>query len=363
MKCLSSLALSVLLVAVAVEAAALVVDDATVQAQWNAFKSERGLKFANAAEEAQKKSNFAYHYQQMAAARLAASFELGPNEFFTEGADVFQRMTGFVVPPHHNNKQLSLGAPPNQKTTTTTTTKTTTTTSTTTKTTTTTTIASATYPGIQLNWASLGYVTPVKNQGQCGSCWAFSATGALEGQMFKFYNGTVPVTSLSEQNLVDCTYPIGCNGGWMATAWAQITNEGGIEGSVTYPYTAGNYTCRFNVNNSIADDSGTAYLPGGDEVALLSALQTVGPISVGIDASHTSFSAYRGGIYSEPLCATNQVINHAVLIVGYGSYNGVDYWLVKNSWGTTWGIKGYMMIARNAGNMCGIASYAMYPLL
>ena len=361
MKCLSSLAL-VLLVALAVDvdAAVVFVDDATVQSEWNAFKSERGLKFSSAADESQKKSNFAYHYRQMAAARqtVLSSFELAPNDIFVESADAFDKMMGLVVPPSHKNQRSSMPAPlaPNHTLTTTERTRR--------RISNATLIAESPYPGIILNWADLGYVTPVKDQGACGSCWAFSATGALEGQMFKKHKGAVPVTSLSEQNLVDCTTNAnGCAGGWMATAWAQIADEGGIEGSVTYPYTASQGTCRFNKANAVATDNGFGVaLASGDEAAMLKALQTVGPISVAVDAIHTSFFAYSSGIYSEPQCSKTTV-NHAVLIVGYGTYNGTDYWLIKNSWGTSWGIKGYMMMARNAGNMCAIANNPMYPVV
>jgi cathepsin L len=211
-----------------------------------------------------------------------------------------------------------------------------------------------------VDWRDQGYVTPVKNQGQCGSCWAFSTTGSLEGQNFK---KTGKLVSLSEQNLVDCsTQNSGCQGGLMDYAFAYIKSNHGIDTESSYPYTARQGQCKFSKDKVGATDSGFVDIPRGDIDALKQALATVGPISVAIDASHPSFQFYHKGVYDEPSCSSYQ-LDHGVLAVGYGNYKGKDYFLVKNSWAATWGISGYIMMTRDSTNQCGIASQASYPLV
>ncbi|MGH0141014.1 UNVERIFIED_CONTAM: hypothetical protein FKN15_055721 [Acipenser sinensis] len=183
---------------------------------------------------------------------------------------------------------------------------------------------------LSIDYRTLGHVTPVKDQGACGSCWAFSTTGAIEGQIFK---KTGKLVSLSEQNLVDCSRAYGtygCSGAWMADAYQYVLDNGGIESEANYPYTAqDDQPCFYDSRRSAAKITGFKFLPAGDEKALADAVATVGPITVTIDASNPSFQFYSSGIYDEPHCDGNN-LNHAVLLVGYGTEGGQDYWIIKN---------------------------------
>ncbi|CAG0892787.1 unnamed protein product [Darwinula stevensoni] len=220
-----------------------------------------------------------------------------------------------------------------------------------------------TNPPAEMDWRTRGAVTPVKDQGHCGSCWAFSATGSVEGLHFR---KTGNLVSLSEQNLIDCSknFNHGCSGGWMQLAFQYIRDKDGIDTEESYPYEGKDGICRYNPSTQGANVTGYVVLPKGDEDTLQKAVASVGPISIAIDAGHQSFFSYHEGIYIEPNCS-NKTMNHGVLAVGYGvdEETGIPYWLVKNSWGKSWGENGYVRMARNQGNQCGVATEASFPLV
>ncbi|GAB9464506.1 Papain-like cysteine protease c1 [Globisporangium polare] len=220
---------------------------------------------------------------------------------------------------------------------------------------------------ITWDWREHDVVTPVKNQGQCGSCWAFSAVASLESV---YAISTGKLESFSEQELVDCVQGgiDTCNhGGEMHDGFEEvITNHGGkIDLEADYPYTAESKgLCKADDSKAIGHFTGYANVTQGDEDALMAAVATKGVQSVAIDASSFTFQLYRHGVYSWPLCANGpDQLDHGVAAAGYGNYKGKDFWLVKNSWGESWGMKGYIMMSRNKKNQCGIATDASYPIM
>jgi C1A family cysteine protease len=213
-----------------------------------------------------------------------------------------------------------------------------------------------------VNWTAKGAVTPVKNQQQCGSCWAFSTTGSTEGAHFLKAGNLV---SLSEQQLVDCSGSEGnqgCNGGLMDYAFQYIIKNKGLGSEVAYPYTASDGTCK--TVPSVVTLSGFKDVPVNSETALMTAVAQQ-PVSVAVEADQSVFQFYSGGVMSSA-CGTQ--LDHGVLAVGYGtdSKSGLDYWTVKNSWGADWGMNGYILLARgakfNPSGQCGIQMAASYPI-
>lgn len=215
-----------------------------------------------------------------------------------------------------------------------------------------------------VDWRQQGYVTPVQQQGRCNSCWAFAATGSLEGQHFK---KTGRLVKFSDQNLVDCVYGSygTCNTGTYWDAWRYI-NQNGINIDELYPYISANSTggmCKYNSNLNVQTNlaSYTKVTPN-DEQIMKEALAKTGPIATALDSRY--LQVYRSGIFNGYPNYACIKPNHAVLLVGYGSDSADgDFWTVKNSWGLSFGEDGYFRIARNKRNLCGIASYGFFPNL
>jgi len=219
----------------------------------------------------------------------------------------------------------------------------------------------------ELDWRKTpNRVSEVKDQGSCGSCWAFSAIGALEGQEIPIHKSKLE--SLSAQNLVDCAerertnQTSGCDGGLPEDAY-NYAKRFGLETEQDYPYEGVFKDCRFKKAKSFIRDNGGVNLPSGDEEKLKEAVAKYGPISVGIHAD-LAFEWYENGVFYHKRCPNKlDDLNHGVLVVGYGhdEKSGRDYWIVKNSWGTKWGEAGYIRMTRNRNNMCGIATLASIP--
>ncbi|EGG14711.1 hypothetical protein DFA_10969 [Cavenderia fasciculata] len=231
-----------------------------------------------------------------------------------------------------------------------------------------------------VDWRKQGAVSHVKNQGQCGSCWSFSSTGAIEGaHAIK----TGEMISLSEQQLVDCSKRYGnngCNGGLMTLAFDYVIDAGGLESEEAYPYTTTDTSaCMFNSTNAVTSISDHQNIRAGNEKHLETVLRNVGPVSVAIDASPRSFRFYKSGIFYAPECSSSQ-LDHGVLAVGFGKGNpesnfenkvsfihddtkNNEYYIVKNSWGSDWGSNGFIYMSKNRKNNCGIATMATYPTI
>jgi len=219
-------------------------------------------------------------------------------------------------------------------------------------------------------------VTGVKDQGSCGSCWSFGGAATFEGAMCA--SGAQDCTSwtgASEQQLVDCGgkdntalgpyYDMACNGGWIDNALYYIQQTGFIDSYDNYPYVSGNTqragTCVADSSDSVGTINTCGATVKNSESDLQAAIAEQGVTGIAIDAGGIGFQLYSGGVYTSSTCSSTR-LNHAVTAVGYGSDNGSPYWTVKNSWGTAWGDAGYILMARNNNNMCGVAATPAYAI-
>jgi len=219
------------------------------------------------------------------------------------------------------------------------------------------------------DWRQHGAVTAVKNQGDCGSCWSFSTTGNVEGQWFLAGN---TLTALSEQNLVDCDHQCmdydnetscdqGCDGGLQPNAYSYIIKNGGIDTEQSYPYLGADGTCQFKESNVGAKISNWTMV-SSNETQMAMYLVQHGPLAIAADAVEWQF--YIGGVFDLP-CGKS--LDHGILIVGYGNQTtifgkGTDFWIVKNSWGGSWGEEGYLKIRRGTGE-CGLNTFVSSSII
>lgn len=208
-------------------------------------------------------------------------------------------------------------------------------------------------------------VGPIQDQGQCGSCWAFSTACSIEAAHAK---ATGTFVKLSEQNLVDCArgpdwVNAGCQGGIMSEGFDYVIRNNGINTEVAYPYEAKDLSCRFKNDSEVigATLKGFVEIDPNKEDDMRDAIWLNGPISVAIDASSYFFQLYDSGVYDDFFCSSDS-LNHGVILVGYGTTTkGTKYWILRNSWSEEWGDKGYMLMRRGK-NVCGVAEMASYPI-
>ncbi|XP_017025393.1 procathepsin L-like [Drosophila kikkawai] len=212
-----------------------------------------------------------------------------------------------------------------------------------------------------IDWRRYGYISPVQNQGGCQASWAMSAVGAVEAHL-GIKNRRLD--QLSVQQLIDCASNYGCGGGWASVAF-NYTRDHGIASKTSYPYRAEQSTCSYDPSTSAGRIRSYVTLRYADEKCLAEVVYNIGPVVVHLDSLHDSVLEYKSGIYREEDCRFDMAyLTEAVLVVGFGTdSNYGDYWILKTSFGKNWGENGYMRLARNAGNMCGVATLAQYPIV
>lgn len=211
------------------------------------------------------------------------------------------------------------------------------------------------------DWGDFGALAGVRDQMGCGSCYAIATVSAIESQIFI---KTKKLCKLSVQEIVDCAgdhQTTGCDGGLEFRVFEYI-RKNGVSLSSDYSYEGAQGVCKSeNLPKVSINLASYVELDPCDEELLKIAIAQVGPIVVSLDINHESFMRYSSGIYFEPDCTRRA--NHVALLVGYGSESGQDFWLIQNSFGVKWGVDGFMKLARNRDNHCGVASEAMYPII
>jgi len=334
---------------------------ATVNQDWISYKARFGKTYANAAEESRRfaifKENAAFiarHNQDHAAGK--ESYTVGVNQFadLTNAEFRSSHLAEMVEAPQIRlNYQCPVAF-----------------------------VDNGTPNPAEVDWrstnnpASTQAVTSVKDQGSCGSCWSFGGAAAFESAMC--LDGQQDCSSwsgASEQQLVDCGgkdntalgpyYDMACNGGWIDNALYYIQTTGYIDGYDNYPYVSGSTkqagNCVASSDNSVGSISNCGATTKNSESELTTALAQVGAIGIAIDAGGIGFQLYSGGVYVSNSCSSTR-LNHAVTAVGYGNMDSQDYFTVKNSWGTAWGDNGYILMAANRNNQCGVAATPAYAI-
>ena len=318
-------------------------DPLLFEARFQAYTSAFGKVYASDAERAQRIKNFAATLAQIEKhnGRSDVTYSLGVNQFSDWTDDEFmeffnlggmkgqQECSATKLRKEKKNVHLASVTPPARR-----------------------------------DWRDANIVSPVKNQGHCGSCWTFSTTGALEAH---WKQTTGQWVSLSEQQLVDCAQNYdnhGCSGGLPSHAFEYIMENGGLDTERGYPYLAADgKKCNFRKRSVGAKVTGVVNITQFDEQELQVAVGTVGPVSVAFQVA-SDFRSYAGGVYTSTVCGNQpKDVNHAVLAVGYDvDANGKKYWIIKNSWGEQWGLQGYFWMERGK-NMCGVSDCASYPIV
>lgn len=323
----------------------LVVAGATNQTAWNSYKLAHNKNYGSDAEEQARKNIFQSNLERVIEHNKLfekgyVSYKKGLNSFSDMSDEEFSiQMYGTnasTIVVNSDNSIDGIGAP----------------------------VTSFDESDVEIpdsiDWRTKGAVTPVEQQGTCGSCWTFASTGALEAALFL---KTGNLIELSKQNLLDCVRPEHdqCYPASFRDAYNYIIKNGGINSESSYPYTGEKGKCNYKSADSVTTIRSYVSLPKGDEGALTKAIGTIGPVTVAINDD--LIKDYTGGVFYDPKCEKFKS-NHVILAVGYGTdpKHG-DYYLIKNSWGTDWGEEGYIRFARNKNNVCGIASWPGYPIV
>jgi cathepsin L len=295
-----------------------------------------GLKFENGAEFVKRLEVFISNFDMIETHNSQAnSFQMGLNQFSHLTFEEFQASihNGYVTPTLRSTTGQVHSAP----------------------------LDASALPA-SVDWSTTGAVSAVKNQGSCGSCWSFSTTGGVEGAYFV---KTGKATSLSEQQLVSCDKTnFACNGGLMDTAFSWVNKNGGLCTEASYPYVSGNGNvpaCQSSCSEvSGTDVSDYVDVQTNSVNALMSAVAQQ-PVSIAIQANQMAFQSYSSGVLTGK-CGQN--LDHGVLLVGYGTWtDGTPYWKVKNSWGTSWGMNGYILIERSSDDLCGVLDAPSYSVV